>query len=56
MHPDDIEILKLETIGVLIDAYYTDEGIAAVLAVDINKVNQFRRDYYPDRMKYSAWY
>jgi hypothetical protein len=54
MNPDDIETLKLETIGVLIDAYYTDAGIAAVLAVDINKVKQYRQDYYSAWMKYAA--
>lgn len=54
MNTDDTVTLKIETIGILIDAYYTDNDIVAVLGVDMDTVKNIRAKYYKFMMKYSA--
>jgi hypothetical protein len=49
----DSKELKIETIGILIDAYYTDAEIVSVLDIDIEIVKSIRARHYRFMSEYA---
>ena len=53
MGTKEIIIDKYFTIGVLIDAYYTDQNIVDVLGVELERVQYERATYRKSMMEYA---